>query len=1167
MGIPQRVSLAKTPTNKVKLDLLGAQIQSFHEFRDMGLDDLFDEINPIIDYAGGASWELVFENFEWDEPKYDFYEAQRLGLTYDVPVYAHAKLINKRTGEIKKQKLFLADMPLMGDNGSFMFNGNERVVVLQIIRSEGLLFVESKNSKPKKKLYSVKLMPSRGKWYEFEVNKYGVMSVKLLDKHPRILLTTLLRALGYSSESEIRKALGNIDTGEIKYIDATLRKDPTHNQEEALIEIYRKLRPEDSITIDNAREFIEGMFFNKRRFFLGKVGRYKLNQKLKINKKITPKDYLLKKSDIVEIVKALIELNNGVRPIDDIDSLTNRRVRGVGELIADKVRVGVLRMEKNIRDRMSTYSTDDDITPATLINTRPVSASINQFFGGSALSRYMDQQNVLSEIETKRRISAGGPRGLTKERATFSVRDVHNSHYAKVCPVTTPEGPSIGMVVHMAVYARINEYGFLEAPYFKVVNKFDIKNDKVSDFKGRKVYRDITDEKGKVILKEGVEMSGNVVSKAKKAGLDFIAIQPFITDEIVFLDAEAELNHKVGSASIKRDENSNILDRKTYVRDGRVYLKVDVSEVDFVDIDSAQIAGLGLALIPFAPADDPTRTLIGAKTQTQAVPLLYPDSPIVGTGFEEIAARTTGRTMYAEDSGLVEFSDAERVVINYKPTSKDSYKREYRLMNYIRTNQSTSFTQMAKVRKGDRVSKGDVIIDGPSTSNGELALGANLRTAYIIWDGYNYEDGIIISDRLVKEDVLTSVHIYEYSQEIRETKLGDEQITRDIPNAGEYALRNLDEDGIVRVGAFVQQTDILVGIIAPKGETELTAEEKLLRAIFGDYARDVRDNSLRLPHGDHGVVVNVQVLNRDSGAKLNAGVIRQVKVWIAKTHKISVGDKLVGFHGDKGVITKVVPQEDMPYSDDGRPVDIIVGPGSMVRRMNLGQLLEAHVGSIAEKMGVKVAVPPFAEYDINILKDMAAKEGIVYEEKVRLYDGRSGEPYDQNVTVGPRYFLKLEHLADHKVHARSTGPYTMVTQQPLGGKAQRGGQRFGEMEVWALEAHGVPTVLHEMLTIKSDDVVGRAAAYKAIITGQNVTTPSVPESFNVFDKELAALCIKLEKIGAVEDPFVDSSSLEEIVDKIEVNEVPEQLDSEEMKETLENVESDQSVEIVEPESV
>jgi DNA-directed RNA polymerase subunit beta len=1011
-----------------------------------------------------------------------------------------------------------------------MVNGNERVVVFQILRSEGLLFTESKASSNKKKLYSVKLMPHRGNWYEFEVNKYGVMSIKLLQKRPRILLTTLLRALGFSSDNDIRRILGEQEGTENSYLETTLKKDPTKNTEEALIDIYRKLRPEDTVSLENAQALIENIFFNKRRFYLGKIGRYKLNKKLGITEDITLNDYILKKRDIVEVIKCLIKLNNGTLLPDDIDSLTNRRIRGVNELVSEKVRVGMLIMEKNIRDKMATYSTDEKITPAMLLNTRPIISAVNQFFGSSALMRFMDQTNILSELEVKRKISAGGPRGLTKERATFSVRDVHNSHYSRLCPVTTPEGPSVGMVNQLSIYAKINDYGFLEAPYYVVKNHFNVEKDSEKDFDGRIVFEDVI-ANGKVIAKKDDLITEALVKKIKSAGVNEFKVRPFVTDKIVYMDADNEAMHKIASASITKDERGNILEDKTYVRDGQNYSKVSIAEVDCIDISPAQIAGLGLALIPFSANDDPNRTLIGAKTQTQAVPLLRCESPIVGTGFEREAARASGRTIYAEADGVVVEADSTKVVVEYSTGSK-KYKQRYDVEKFERTNQNTSFTQNTVVLPGVKVKKGDVLIDGPCTRNGELALGVNLRAAFLVYDGYNFEDGTVISDRLVREDILTSIHIQEYVQEIRETKLGNEQITRDIPGVGDYALRNLDEDGIVRLGASVQSNDILVGIIAPKGESELTAEEKLLRAIFGEYAKDVRDNSLRMPNGEHGVVIGVQILDREKGAKLNAGTLKQVKVWVAKTHKISIGDKLTGFHGDKGVVTKIVPDADMPYTADGQPVDIILGPSSMIRRMNLGQLIETHVGYLAEKLGIKVEAQPFSEFTLDPILKLAEEKGVKYEEKFDLYDGRTGEKYTQKVTVGMKYYLKLDHIADHKVHARSTGPYTLVTQQPLRGKAQKGGRRFGEMEVWALEAHGVPNVLHEMLTIKSDDVVGRAAAYKAIISGQKITAPNIPESFNVLDKELAGLAIKLEKINAEVDEAIDDMALEEIVDSV-----------------------------------
>lgn len=1143
----KRLKLTTNPTAPLEMDLLEAQKKFFRDFIENGFEELFDEINPIQDYTG-STWVLSFEAVEWGEPKLQFREAQLLGQSFDAPVYVNVKLLNKRSGEIKKQRIFLCDMPIMSERASFMINGNERVVVFQILRSEGLLFSESKASSTQKRIYSAKLMPFRGKWYEFDVNKYGVMSVKLLEKRPRILLTTLLRALGYGTDAEIRKAIGDSDTGEFKYIDATLKKDVTKNTEEALIDIYRKLRPEDSVTLENAKIFLENIFFNKRRFFLGRIGRYKLNMKLGINEDIKIADYLLKRRDIVEIIKAVIRLNNGTQLPDDIDSLTNRRIRGINEILGERIRVGVLLMEKNIRDRMSTYSADEKVTPAMLINTRPVSAAINQFFGSSALLRYMDQENILSELEAKRKITATGPKGLTKERATFSVRDVHNSHYSKLCAITTPEGPGIGMVNQLAVYAKINEYGFLEAPYHKVIKEFVVKEDKAADFKGRLLGEDVR-VGGKVVAKKGDEIDSKVVETVKKSGLEKVAVIPFAATEVTYLDTDKELKSKIGSASVEMDDNRNIVQETSYVRVAKGYKKISTKELDYIDISPAQIAGLGLSLIPFVGNDDPNRAFYGAKTQNQAVPLVNPQSAVVGTGFEKEAAKASGRTVYAEADGVVLEADADKITVEYG-TGKDKYKKVYEVEKFVRTNQNTSFTQIALVLPGQKLVKGQPIIDGPCTKNGELALGVNLRTAYLVWDGYNYEDAIVLSAKMVKNDTLTSVHIQEYAQEVRETKLGDELITRDIPGVGERALRNLDDEGVIRIGASVESGDILVGIIAPKGETELTAEEKLLRAIFGEYARDVRDNSLKMPYGERGVVVGVQVLDRAKHAKLGAGVIKQVKVWVAKTHKISLGDKLTGFHGDKGIIAKIVPEADMPHTADGVPVDIVLGPASMIRRMNIGQLIETHVGALATKLGIKVEIQPFSKYSMKPLMDLAKEKGVEYEEKVDLYDGRTGRKFDQKVTVGVKHFFKLDHLSENKVHARSTGPYTLVTQQPLRGKAQMGGQRLGEMEVWALEAHAVPTVLHEMLTIKSDDVVGRAAAYKAIISGQKIKAPNVPESFNVLDKELAGLAIKLDKIDAKIDEEMGEMALEEIIDSIG-NDTPKAEKPEVTEETVE----------------
>ncbi|MFC1780401.1 DNA-directed RNA polymerase subunit beta [Patescibacteria group bacterium] len=1099
-----RLNLSNFKLQDFPINLIDAQTKSYDRFLSEDLPNLFKEISHIEDYTG-ESWIMEFGKIRLDKPKHSAQEAQRIGLSYEAPLYVEAKLINKKTGEIKEQELFVTDLPLMTKRGSFVINGNERVVVMQLVRAEGVLFVQSKKG-TNTDLFTVKLIPQRGKWLDFEINRYGVMSVQLVNKRPKVLLTTLLRALGYSSDDEIRSLLSDIDTGEKKFVESTLKADTTRSKEEALIDIYSKLRPEDSINLEGAKALVENIFFNPRRFFLGRVGRYQLNKKLKTKLKITEENYVLNKNDIVAVVRSLIELNNGKFRPDDIDHLANRRVRGTGELIGENLRDGMLQMEKNIRDRMSTYGADELITPSRLVNTRSVTGVLNHFFGSSSLSRYMDQENILSELSIKRRITSGGEGGLTKQSATFSVRDVHGSHYSRFCPVETPEGPMIGIVTHMAIYARINEYGFLEAPYKKVSNK--VKGTK-GELVGRILAQTIK-KRSTVLGKAGEKVDEKTAEKIARMKLREVKVQPFIMSEVEYFAPDNEINHKIGPATFKVDEHDNILDKAAFVRIGGSYRNVSVSEVDFVDVNPGQISGLGLALIPYAAHDDPTRTLMGANMQRQAVPLLKPSSPIVGTGYEGLVARASERALYAEKEGVVTYCDADRIEVKYKGSSK---KVEYKLDKFIRTNQNTSFSQVPQVELGDEFNEGDLLADGPSMDEGELALGQNVLAAYMVYEGYNYEDAFIISERLVKDDILTSVHISEYVRDIRETKLGAEQITTDIPNVSTHALRNLDTDGIVRVGARVDPRDVLVGIIAPKGETELTAEEKLLRAIFGEYARDVRDNSLRLPHGERGIVIDTQVLDKKDGAKLSPGVLKQVKVWVARTHKISIGDKLTGRHGDKGCISKILPVEDMPYLADGTPVDIVLSSPLFIKRMNLGQLMETHIGRVAEQLGIKVGVPIFTDIDENKLYSLAKEKGISLDKKVELYDGRTGKKFAQKIVVGPRYMLKLKHLADDKVHARSTGPYTMVTQQPLGGKAQFGGQRFGEMEVWALEAHKAPNVLQEMLTVKSDDVVGRADAYKAIIQGLPVEAPNIPESFKVLIAELRSLGLNLEMLN------------------------------------------------------
>ena len=1133
----ERINLSSIPLDHLPLKLIESHLRSYELLLKENVWEIFNEVNPISDYTG-ESWELTFTEIEWGKENIKIQDALKLGLSYDKSLYVHTKLLNKKTGEIKKQKLFVADVPLMSDRATFVINGNERVVVMQIVRAEGILFFQTRNPSSKKPLYAVKLMPLRGRWFDFEVNKHGVMSVKLLDKRPRILLTSLIRALGYSSDQDLKNLFEEVDTGDVKFLETTLKKDPTSNTEEALLDIYRKLRPEDSINIESAKEFIKNMFFNKRSFYLGKIGRYQLNKKLNRKEKVTPEDYTLYKSDLVNMVKALIKLNNGTMQIDDIDSLANRRIRGVGELIGEKIRIGVMRMEKNIKDRMSTYSADEIITPSVLINTRPVIAAINQFFGSSQVSRYMDQQNPLSEIETKRRITAGGPRGLTKERATFSVRDVHSSHYSKLCMVTTPEGTSIGIVSHMAIYGRVNDYGFLEAPYKKVIHKIEPKKDGKKILINRILSSDLKNSKGKVMFKKGHQLSVKDSEKIIKGKIELVEIIPYISSEVDYLDADDELKVKTTPAIINKDEFNNILAKTSFVRQNISYAKVPVGEIDYIDINPGQIGGIGFSLLPFSFNDDPTRTLMASNMQRQAVPLVNPKSPIVGTGYEKKVAEASKRCVIAETDGIVTYADSEKVIIKYK----GSKEQEFEVEKFVRTNQNTSFSQLVRVNTGDKFKKDEVLIDGPAIENGELAIGRNVTAAFMVYEGFNYEDGIIISERLIKDDVFTSVHIKEYIQDIRETKLGNEQITKDIPNVGDYLVRNLDENGIVRIGAKVESRDVLVGIIAPKGETELTPEEKLLRAIFGEYARDVRDNSLKLPHGDRGIVIGVQILDKTKGDKLNPGVLKQVKVWVAKTDKVSVGDKLTGLHGDKGVISKVLPVEDMPYLEDGTPIDIILSP-MFVKRMNIGGIRELETAKLAEALGIKVEVPPFVSIDSKILTNRLKKEGKKVDIKVDLYDGRSGEKFDNKIVVGPRYILKLDHLSADKIHARSTGSYTMVTQQPLGGKAQFGGQRFGEMEVWALEAHATPSVLHEMLTIKSDDVIGRAAAYKSIIQGQPIDAPNIPESFKVFISELRALGVNVDMVEKQED----DTDLNEIVEGIVDDTITEPKDTKKKK--------------------
>lgn len=1101
-----RVNLGTTTPLIPLPNFIESQHTSFNEFVKEGLRTLFDSINPVKDTLG-KMWTLEFGQYRFGKPNRTQDEAIEKNLSYDAPLYVIVKLTNERTGEIQEQEIFVSDIPIMTDEGYFIYNGVSKVVVHQIVRAEGVLFDESKRSLPSRRLFNARLMPFRGPWFEFDVSKSDVMTVRLINKRPKVLVTSLLRVLGFSSDEEIRSVFKDVLGLERDIIESTLERDSTKSREQAVIDIYNKIRPDESVSLESAEKYIKGFFFNNRRFELGRIGRYQLNKKLELDVELKPGNYRLFVNDLVELIKALVEVNNGKRQPDDVDHLANRRIRGVGEIILDELRVGIVRMEKTIRDRMSMHGEEEKVTASMLVSTKPFSAAVNSMFGTGQLCRFMDQENFLAELEHKREVTATGPGGLTKERATFSVRDVHFSHYSRFCPVTTPEGTPIGISLHLALYARINKYGFIEVPYVKVEKT--AKNTK-KDLVGRIPLEDVVNPKTKKVLVKGQtiidEKTAEAIASVKE--LQEIQVRSFRSGEIIYVDPADETKYVTTMSTVQMDEHGNLTGQLVSVRaEGHFFLR-PVQDVQLMDVVPSQICGLGLSTLACVACDDPARALMGSNMQRQAVPLVNSQSPIVGTGYEEIVSRQSGWTVYAEGDGVVSYVDASTVKVKYAGEKKE---RAYEVITFQDTNQGNCYIQCPVVDLNQKVKTGDLLIDGPSMQNGEMALGTNITAAYMIFEGYVYEDGFLISDRLVRDDVLTSIHIKKYELEVQETELGPEILTNDIPNVSERALRNLDERGIVRIGSSVQPQDVLVGCIAPKGEQELTAEERLLRAIFGEHAREVRDNSLKVPHGQGGVVVKTQTLSVAEGDKLSSGVLQQVNVWVAQTKRISFGDKLAGRHGDKGTVSMILPQEDMPFLEDGTPVDIIINP-ILVKRMNIGQLLEVKLGKLARELGVKIAVPNFESWNLQWLYDECEKNGISTDERVTLYDGRTGKPFAKKVKVGPKYILKLKHIADTKIHARSTGPYTLVTQQPLGGKAQMGGQRFGEMEVWALEAHGVPTILQEMLTIKSDDVRGRADAYKAIIHGEKIESVSAPESFKVLMRELNALSLNIDLI-------------------------------------------------------
>ena len=1146
-----RKTFAKIGDSIEMPNLIKVQKDSYDWFVEEGLGEILRDISPIVDYSGNLILEFLDYYME-DKTKYTVEEAKERDATYSTRLHVKVRLINRETGEIKEQEIYLGDFPLMTDSGTFIINGAERVVVSQLVRSPGCYY-DSAYDKTGKKIYTSTVMPLRGAWIEYETDANDVFWARV-DRTRKIPVTCLLRAIGVVTDEQITELFG-----EEEKIKATIQKDIIKTQEEALIEIYKKLRPGELPTVDAARNLFNGLFFDPRRYDLAKVGRYKYNKKLSLASRIVGKvafedivdpetgevlvekdsviteeaseniqnaginivdiklddrkvrvigngtvnihkflpnvdvsdlhikedvNYNVLKSildtteedklhdaikermeklvpkhitteDIIASINYVLNLDHGLGVIDDIDHLGNRRIRCVGELLQNQFRIGLTRLERVVRERM-TIQDLDVVTPQTLINTKPISSSIREFFGSSQLSQFMDQTNPLSELTHKRKISALGPGGLSRERAGFEVRDIHYTHYGRLCPIESPEGPNVGLISALSSFAMINEYGFVETPYRKVDHAT-----------------------GKV------------------------------TDEVVYMPADEEDKYIIAQASEPLDKDGRFVNDKIKVRMREEITMVDKTKVDFVDVSPKQLVSVAAAMIPFVEHDDAKRSLMGANMQRQAVPLLMPESPIVGTGIEYRAAKDSGITVIAKNAGVVEKVTGDEIIVRNNKDGLDTYK----LRKFKRTNGGTCINQRPVVVRGEKVNEGDLLADGPSTKNGEMALGRNVLIAFTTWEGYNYEDAVLISERLVKEDVYTSIHIEEYDCECRDTKLGPEEITRDIPNVGDDVLKDLDENGIIRIGAEVRPGDILVGKVTPKGETELTAEERLLRAIFGEKAREVRDTSLRVPHGEAGTIVDVKIFTRENSDELGPGVNQVIRCYIAQKRKISVGDKMAGRHGNKGVISRILPEEDMPFMPDGTPVDIVLNPLGVPSRMNLGQVLEVHLGMAAKLLGWKVATPVFDGATDEEIREMFREAGYSEDGKTTLYDGRTGDPFDHPVTVGVMYMLKLHHLVDDKIHARSTGPYSLVTQQPLGGKAQFGGQRFGEMEVWALEAYGAAYTLQEMLTVKSDDTVGRVKTYEAIVKGENVPEPGVPEGFKVLIKELQALGLDIRLLS------------------------------------------------------
>jgi DNA-directed RNA polymerase subunit beta len=1193
ISIPRK-SYARLPHVLDVPNLIEVQLGSFQCFQEEGIKQSLGEISPIKDFMGNRL-ELNFIGYEFREPRHTEQECYLRDLTYSVPLHVKARLLVKGTGEIKEPfDLFFGDIPMMTAKGTFITSGTERVIVSQLLRSPGVYFMVEEDAASGRRLCRANLIPSHGAWLEMETSSRDVISVKI-DGKRKIPVTTLLRAIGYGSDEQLYKLFSTEEnSSERHFIQSTIERDPlVVDVTTALIDIYRKLRPGDPPNVENAKKLIKNLFFNPQHYDLGIVGRYKLNQRLGLEGKVKEDERALTSEDMLEIVRRVIMINNGDDSADDIDHLGNRRVRVVGELIQNQFRLGLMRLERVARERMSILSTDM-VTPGALVNIRPVVSAIREFFGGSQLSQFMDQTNPLAELTHKRRLSAMGPGGLSRERAGFDVRDVHYSHYGRICPIETPEGPNIGLIGSLATYGRINPYGFIETPYRKVISQIE---KPLKGFVGRKIREAVIDGKGNTVAEAGTTLTPKLATELSRFKLGTIKVVPFVSDEIVYLSADKEDKYIIAQANTRLDENGQFIDEKVEARLGEQYLMATPEKVSFMDVSPKQIFSVAASLIPFLEHNDANRALMGANMQRQAVPLICPESPLVATGMEKEAAKYSGQVLFAKDAGIVTSVTSLQIVVTDDTGKEDVYP----LMKFVRTNQGTCINQRAVVDKGQRVESGQVLADSSATEEGDLALGQNVVCAFMSWGGYNYEDAIVIGERLSERNKFTSIHISKHEVEARDTKLGPEEITRDIPNIGEESLRELDEEGIIRIGAEVGPGDILVGKITPKGETELSAEEKLLRAIFGEKAREVKDTSLKVPHGEWGKVINVRVFSREDSDELPVRVNKWVQVWVAQQRRISVGDKLAGRHGNKGVISIVAPTEDMPFLPDGTPVDIILNPIGVPSRMNIGQVLETHLGWAAQKLGFKALTPVFdGASDVAIedalarawlaqkasaestdsdsihtsrqielakawvgskgydaervfsddiegearevclrlwLEDLGIKSRNISQEKLEqvmnkvivernlpspvsgkviLRDGRTGEPFDQPVTVGNIYMMKLNHLVEDKVHARATGPYSLISQQPLGGKAQFGGQRFGEMEVWSLEAYGAAYNLQEILTIKSDDVTGRAKTYEAIVKGEDILPPGVPESFKVLVKELQSLGLAVEVINEEE---------------------------------------------------